>query len=1110
MGEVGVVSSVRNSGAPLAYPGQTCAGAPLGRLGPSSSARIFAARSLGRRRPFDPDTVVTAPVKNGPIGSVKHHGLSQDAKQLCRLIGTTKRPIIFLLGSALTQPEHGGAPGVANVRAIAGRLRDKLGEFASPEFSRAYARGASGASSFVEAYKRGFQELRDQDAADELIREAVLDAYTPLSDTARTKLTASEPACARLTIKGTTEIDGWYLRPSVVALGQLLASNRETFPRVLTTNFDPLIEIAIDRAGGTSHRSKFSRDGNPDDHDGDGTQVVHVHGYWYGTDTLHTGSQLSGQRTQLESTLKRWTETAKVVVLGYSGWDDVVTRALHACTQDGSARPDINWAFYEKEDPHVMKRLKAAGARVQAFEHVDMHRLLPALRDMLKLKAALSGFGPKARKLRSQWLDPAYEHLEPGPELAGARLLMPRYGVVRMTGRDTLLEDISTWCDGGGLKIRLVTGQGGQGKSRLLRELCKRQDAAGWTAGLVQREPMNLDAVRAEVEAGRACLFAVDYAETWGTDLVELLVTLHRAADPEIPLRVVLAARAKADWWKALRAKAPEVRALDALGVVVPLPPPDGDPAVTWEEAVTRFQKVRGREVEPVPRPSAERMNAWLEQGVLTLHVAALLASEGELPAGDERVALFDALLEREEAQFWEPKGEMYVRSVDDRGHVLAQVAALATLVGPVADKETARAWLSRLPVLQGLAVATLNGLVRVLAELYPLTRGHERGVLPTIQPDRIGEHLVAREVKEEPGLALLAFEHGSEQEAARALRVLGRAASWHEEGLESLVLSPARQHPLSVVRAWITVAGEEPWAGGLALKIEEAVGTLDGLSPDEAAELCDRVPLESVALGGIGVALAERSTMSPDPNYVTGDELMRKAKRLDSFGNRLQRVGRHKKAAEVATRSVQLLRLGHSKHPLVFAPNLAVGLANLGQKLVTDGEAGDGLDLMTEASQIFTGLDLRDSLLRNNFAMTMNNCSLALLGFNMTSPAMAHARLAVKTSESLTHSNAICRSTLANCLAQQGDHGAALEETLQVVHVYKQLAENEPDLYSEFLAGNLGNLGTRHAELKEYDRGLGGVLNSIRARASNRRTAPRPESYGRSFRSASRWHGSV
>ena len=319
--------------------------------------------------------------------------LSGDAEELLeRIADPNGRPVVFLFGAALTMPERGKA-GVPGVRDIASRIRDALKDRGGLEFDQAFALALE-TGDYGDAYRKGFHALlrrKGQDAVNRVIREAVLDAYRPLDDGRRTRALAGHPEehwgeCRALL----DDLEGWRpLRGSVAALGDILVQNPARFGRVLTTNFDPLIEIAVRKAEGQAHLTVLDRDGSPGQHHGTGTHVVHLHGYWFNADTLHTEVQILDDRPNLQATLRRWIERSLLVVLGYGGWDDVLMRSLRAVAEDSGAYPEIAWGFYGSRDLTVMTKLSPAGARAQFYERVDMHELLPLLRDRLQDSGSL-------------------------------------------------------------------------------------------------------------------------------------------------------------------------------------------------------------------------------------------------------------------------------------------------------------------------------------------------------------------------------------------------------------------------------------------------------------------------------------------------------------------------------------------------------------------------------------------------------------------------------------------------------------------------------------------------------------------------------------------------
>jgi hypothetical protein len=124
-----------------------------------------------------------------------------------------------------------------------------------------------------------------QDAANRVIRKAVIQALGT-KDT-ENKLGAS---LTRLSGNELSAIDKdvsvWSLSPGVDALGALIARHSTRFGGlVVTSNFDPLIEIAIKRHHGAAWRTSLTGDGSIFLSSAPGSQVIHIHGYWHSSDT---------------------------------------------------------------------------------------------------------------------------------------------------------------------------------------------------------------------------------------------------------------------------------------------------------------------------------------------------------------------------------------------------------------------------------------------------------------------------------------------------------------------------------------------------------------------------------------------------------------------------------------------------------------------------------------------------------------------------------------------------------------------------------------------------------------------------------------------------------
>lgn len=263
----------------------------------------------------------------------------------------TGRPVTFLLGSALTTP-RGDRPGVPSVSEMLKLVERRLG--------RTLPDGCS--------YQHAFETLiraQGVDAANQLIRAAVLRARTTSGDTSDVEAIDAD-------------LRGWVVPPGLHSIASLAAHFPRGFGKtILTTNFDPLIEVALSLVRVPWYSTALHADGSLLYLRGVGTHVIHLHGYWWGSDTLHTSSQLTLKRPQLRASLRTVLGSCTLVVLGYGGWEDAFMAALADVVNENSVRPDVLWAFYS-DDPsaivqdhgHVMELL----GDLQATHHCQFYR----------------------------------------------------------------------------------------------------------------------------------------------------------------------------------------------------------------------------------------------------------------------------------------------------------------------------------------------------------------------------------------------------------------------------------------------------------------------------------------------------------------------------------------------------------------------------------------------------------------------------------------------------------------------------------------------------------------------------------------------------------------
>ncbi|MCX4765073.1 trypsin-like peptidase domain-containing protein [Streptomyces sp. NBC_01275] len=192
------------------------------------------------------------------------------------------------------------------------------------------------------------------------------------------------------------------------------------------------------------------------------------------------------------------------------------------------------------------------------LQAVPAHRLLreEGLRSLLTREL---GYVPVAEAVELEALcEPAVPSRAPR---LPSELLRPQAEAVPFAGRDRELREFGDWCgDGGGLATRLITGPGGQGKSRFARELSVTLATQGWVTAQLRES----DAERAELVRSLEALTAVDhrmllvmdYAET-SPELVGSVLETLEARGGHHPVRMVLIARSAGEWWEQLPGATP-------------------------------------------------------------------------------------------------------------------------------------------------------------------------------------------------------------------------------------------------------------------------------------------------------------------------------------------------------------------------------------------------------------------------------------------------------------------------------------------------------------------------------------------------------------------------
>jgi tetratricopeptide (TPR) repeat protein len=523
-------------------------------------------------------------------------------------------------------------------------------------------------------------------------------------------------------------------------------------------------------------------------------------------------------------------------------------------------------------------------------------------------------------------------------------------------GRSRELRQLAGWCiDDSASPVLIVSGSAGVGKSRLALEFGLRLSqnwATGWLHAGSGGEAAG--AIRA---CGDPAVVLVDDADGRADvlPLLESLASQHQ--DPVI--RVVLVSRSAAGLRAALAARLEERHAGIATGAAeLDLGPEGGQEDWTrwFSEAVRAFAGALGMPVPALP----ERFPpgpAGAAPSFVVLQAQALLAV---LDAGQNQAdprdlpfrQVAEALMSHEQhrwraiAATWDWGGGAPLSpSVQERS-----VAALC-LLGADSDAE---AWdvLRRVPELRDATTERLGAITSWIWTLYSALPSP----VPRIRPDMIGEWFVVSQLSAHPDLARSLQAGLTDDQAARALGLLARAADRIPAAgplFAEFASGNLRRHIMAAALAAMTgetgrhlldavIAGQLRSAGDWTL--------------DQLTELQNLLP-EHVLLR-THVAIAD--LLVTLYRALAADNMAHQASlawMLDNLGVRLSQLGRHREALEATQEAVTLRRALAADNPAAHQPGLAAALDNLGNGLDRLGRDQEALAARAESVRIYREL---------------------------------------------------------------------------------------------------------------------------------------------------------
>jgi hypothetical protein len=311
------------------------------------------------------------------------------------------------------------------------------------------------------------------------IREAVLTACTDVQPDDRRTVSADIEHCRQLAASGNWRIPNGYARFARF-YSQLPGEVRGP---IITTNFDPLIEVAFRQTQLSADAVPIPMDSAPSADmflESSSIPVLHIHGLWTSNATLSTIPQLTGQRPTLGGLLDRVMQSAAVLVVGYGGWVDAFMRSLQVRVERSDLLDsEFLWAAYSQDSRLVLQNeTLAAMVALPGFNlycGVDGQAIFdPAAYDALDVPPLPSPFGySRVPKSNTMSTDYSASRFADGHEPTWADVQSDQWPVLSASKQFQNMLESKIEQRGGGI---VAIGPMGEGKSMALRQ------AAYWTS----------------------------------------------------------------------------------------------------------------------------------------------------------------------------------------------------------------------------------------------------------------------------------------------------------------------------------------------------------------------------------------------------------------------------------------------------------------------------------------------------------------------------------------------------------------------------------------------------------------------------------------------------
>lgn len=684
--------------------------------------------------------------------------------------------------------------------------------------------------------------------------------------------------------------------------------------------------------------------------------------------------------------------------------------------------------------------------------------------------------------------------------------LRPYFRFIPLIGREEELDALTDWRDSKeAFGWKVVTGEGGMGKTRLAHELARQSlRDAKWDAGFLSVEDLTKFTNHSgfdEWSPEKPTLIMVDYAAGKVEPLKNLIRGFIRWAGENQekdtpPLRLLLLERHASlseGWLEALLKTGEGILGDDiqrALAPVLELEPPI-ERAESLHSAMVQiiretFNAWHELNKNPVPEFSEpdEDQLSLLAQNTgakpLYLQMAALQAAEQNRALDMyawRRQELVESAVNREQD---------YIRKQSEQSgadgnltDMIERAAAILCLTGPMQADD--RNWLDLIKnetEACGFPQIQPGEVVRILQTALGESDETTHMTSP-ILPDVIASAYAARIMNKRPNIREDSLTRTLELAGLRGWENVFRirqdtyqltdesVKDWvtnilaHRSTEELLILqkviqaqNPAFVHWTAIL--YETLLKEEDQTEAERAHLYNNLGIAYSISGrrEEAIEATERAV-------EIGERLAVSTPAAYEPDLAAS---------LDNLGIMYNALGRREEALKITERAVEIYDRLTASNPVTYEPDLAMSLNNLGIRYSASSQREEALEAAKRSVGIRERLAaLNPTAYESDLASSLINLGSSYSALGQHEEALEVTSQAVERSEHLAASNpavhepclAVSLNNLGNWYRALGRHEEAFKANERAAEIYERLAASNPAAYEPDLAMSLGARGT-------------------------------------------------